>query len=303
MMNLSVEIAGIKLKNPVTVASGTFGYGLDYADFYDPSKLGAIFLKTLTLKPREGHPPQRIVETPSGMLNAIGLQNIGVERFLKEKLPQLEKIDTVLIANIAGDKIEDYAKLAEKLTAAPKISAIEINVSCTNVKKGGMAFGASCETVGEVTRSVKNVSPLPVIVKLTPNVTNIVEIALAAEASGADAISLINTFLAMAIDIENQKPILSNVTGGLSGPAIKPIALRMVWQVASAIKIPVIGIGGIMTPDDAIEFFLAGASAIAVGCGNFVDPLAPIKIISGIESYLKQKKLTSVRQLIGALKT
>ena len=302
MVDLSVNIAGLHLKNPVMVASGTFGYGLEYEDFYDPSQLGAVILKTITLTPREGNPPQRIVETPSGMLNAIGLQNVGVDCFLSENLPELERIDTHIIANIAGDTVEEYARLAEKLNGASKIKALEINVSCPNVKRGGIAFGVSPESVKEITRAVKEHTSLPVIVKLSPNVTDIVEVALAAQEAGADAVSLINTLLGMAIDIESQTPVLANITGGLSGPAIKPVALRMVWEVAQKVSIPVIGLGGIMNAEDAIEFLLAGASAVAVGTANFVEPLSPLTIISGIEDFLKRKGMKSVEESIGALR-
>lgn len=301
MVNLAIELAGIKLKNPVMVASGTFGYGEEYGELIDLNKLGAIITKSISLKPREGNPPPRIVETPSGMLNSIGLQNDGLEAFLKDRLLYLSKFDTPVIANIAGETVQEFVELAKTLSKEPKIKALEINISCPNVAKGGMQFGCSATGTEEVIKAVRKATTLPLIAKLSPNVTDITEIALKAEKAGANALSLINTVLGMAIDIETQKPKLAMKVGGLSGPAIRPIAVRMVWQVAQAVKIPVIGIGGIMTAGDAIEFLLAGASAVQVGTANFVDAQASLKIAEGIASYLEKKKLFNLKALIGKL--
>jgi dihydroorotate dehydrogenase (NAD+) catalytic subunit len=291
MAKLGTEIAGIKMKNPVMVASGTFGYGEEASKFVDLDKLGAIVTKTITLTPREGNPPPRVCETASGMLNSIGLQNKGVKDFIENALPFLSRFKTPVIANIAGDSAKEYAELAKILNKESGIKGIEINISCPNVKKGGITFGIDPDLTAEVVRSVRQSTSLPVIAKLTPNVTDIAAIAKAAEAAGADAVSLINTLLGTAIDIETRKPKLGATTGGLSGPAIKPIAVRMVWEVAQMVKIPVIGIGGIMTGEDAIEFFLAGASAVQVGTANFVDTQAPIRIVEEIKSYLNSHKL------------
>lgn len=302
MNDLSVNIGPLRLNNPVTVASGTYGYGTEYLDFYPPERLGAVFLKGVTLKPRAGNQPPRIVETPAGMLNAIGLQNVGLEEFLKVKLPALSGIGGVFIANISGDSIDEYVKIAEALNNAPQIAALEVNVSCPNVKHGGMAFGISPEATEEITRSVRAASRIPVIVKLSPNVTDIAVIARAAENGGADAVSLVNTIPGMVIDVETRRPALGNVTGGLSGPAIRPVAMRMVWQAARSVKIPVIGMGGIRTARDAVEFFLAGATAISVGTAVFQDPFAPLKILDGIVSFLETHGYSSIHDIIGQLK-
>jgi dihydroorotate dehydrogenase (NAD+) catalytic subunit len=281
-----MELAGIKMKNPVMVASGTFGFGKEYSDYIDLNKLGAIVTKSVTLKPREGNPPPRLVETPAGMLNSIGLQNEGIEYFLKEDLPFLAKFDTPTIVNIAGESVEEYAELAKILSKETMVKGIEVNISCPNVNKGGMAFGVDPNLTAEVISAVRKAATQPVIAKLTPNVTDITVIAKAAEAAGADALSLINTIVGMSIDIETGKSRLGTLTGGLSGPAVKPIAVRMVYEVAHAVKVPVIGIGGIMTGNDAIEFFLAGAKAVQVGTANFVDTEAPVRIIREIEDHV-----------------
>ncbi|OGC04982.1 dihydroorotate dehydrogenase B catalytic subunit [candidate division WOR-1 bacterium RIFOXYA12_FULL_43_27] len=280
--DLSIELAGIKLKNPVMAASGTFGYGKEYSEFCDLNQIGAIVTKSITLKPKEGNPPPRIAETPSGILNAIGLQSDGVEKFIAKALPFLEKFDVPVIASIAGGSKEEFAELAKILSKSKRIAGLELNISCPNVKKGGMLFGCDPDAAAEVTKAARKATKLPLIVKLSPNVTDITLIAKAVEKAGADALSLINTLLGMAIDINTKKPKLGNITGGLSGPAIRPIAIRMVWQTAQAVKIPIVGMGGIMTAEDAIEFFLAGASAVQVGTGNFVDPKCIIKIIEGL---------------------
>jgi dihydroorotate dehydrogenase (NAD+) catalytic subunit len=281
-----VEIAGIKMKNPVMVASGTFGFGREYSDYLDLNKLGAIITKSVTLEPREGNPPPRIVETPAGMLNSIGLQNEGIDYFLKEDLPFLAKFDTPTIVNIAGETVEEYAELAKILSKEIMVKGIEVNISCPNVKKGGMAFGVDAGLTKDVISAVRKATRQPVIAKLTPNVTDITVIAKAAVEAGADALSLINTIVGMSIDIETGKSRLGTQTGGLSGPAIKPIAVRMVYEVAHTVKVPVIGIGGIMTGNDAVEFFLAGAKAVQVGTANFVDTEAPIRIIKEIEDHV-----------------
>ncbi len=299
MADLNTEIADLKLKNPVLVASGTFGYGKEPSEFIDIRKLGGIITKSITLLPKEGNPPPRTAETPSGMLNTIGLQNEGIDSFIKKVLPFLSEFKIPVIVNIAGEKIEEYAELTKRLSKEKVVKAIEVNISCPNVKKGGMAFGIDCEATSEIIKSVKKATKLPVIAKLTPNVTDIAAIAKAAEKAGADAISLINTVLGMAIDVETQKPKISMGIGGLSGPAIKPIGVRMVYEVSKAVKIPVIGIGGIMSAEDAIEYLLAGASAIQVGTGNFVDPEIPLKIIEGIEEYMKIKKIPNLKSIIG----
>lgn len=299
---LAVEIGALKLKNPVMTASGTFGYGEEYAPYVDLNRLGAIIVKGLSLTPRRGNPSPRIMETPAGMLNAIGLQNVGVKSFIRDKLPYLRQFDTAIIANVYGETIEEYLRISEILTAADGVHALEINVSCPNVKKGGVAFGTDPDMVAEVTAGVKRVTDLPVIVKLSPNVTDIAVMAKAAEAAGADAVSLINTITGMSVDVEKRIPHLKNVTGGLSGPAIKPIALRMVWQVASQVQIPVIGIGGIMSAADALEFFIVGARAIQVGTANFVEPRATMSIIEGIEAYMKRHHIVDMDDLVGSLK-
>jgi dihydroorotate dehydrogenase (NAD+) catalytic subunit len=301
--NLSVEIGRLRLRNPVMTASGTFGYGEEYAPYVDLSRLGAIVVKGLSLKPRMGNPPPRIVETPCGMLNAVGLQNVGVNAFIREKLPFLAQFDLPVIANIFGESVEEYVKVAEILSQASGVHGLEVNISCPNVKKGGIAFGANPDMAADVTRRVKASTDLPVIVKLTPNVTDITEIAESVEAAGADAISLINTITGMSVDIERRVPHLRNITGGLSGPAIKPVALRMVWQVIQRVSVPVIGLGGIMTARDALEFLIVGARAVQVGTAHFIHPHAAIDILEGIEDYLEQHQLDDINQLIGTLKT
>jgi dihydroorotate dehydrogenase (NAD+) catalytic subunit len=301
MVNLNVQIKDLKFKNPVTTASGTFGFGEEFTDFIDLNQLGGIFVKGLTLKHREGNPYPRMAETPSGMLNAVGLQNKGVDYFINSIYPNIKDFDTEIIPNVNGSTIEDYVEVTEKLNEIEGINSIELNISCPNVKEGGMAFGVSCPSAIAVTEAVRKAYDKTLIVKLSPNVTDITEIAKGVESVGADAVSLVNTFLAMAIDAHTRKPILSTITGGLSGPAIKPIALRMVWQVYNAVKIPVVGMGGIMNATDAIEFMLAGSTAIQVGTANFIDPQISVKIIEGIELYCKQQNVTSVSDLIGAM--
>jgi dihydroorotate dehydrogenase (NAD+) catalytic subunit len=299
--DLAVTIGNMILKNPVMTASGTFGYGEEYAPFVDLNRLGAVVVKGLSLEPRSGNPPPRIMETPAGMLNAVGLQNLGVRAFIAQKLPFLRKFDTAVIANIFGETVDEYRRVAEILSGAEGVHAIEVNISCPNVNKGGIAFGARPDLAAEVTRRVRGETGFPLIVKLTPNVTDIAEIALAVEAAGADAISLINTITGMSVDIEKRRPHLANITGGLSGPAIRPVALRMVWQVVRAVKIPVIGIGGIMTASDALEFFITGATAIQVGTANFVNPVAVLEIIDGIREYLIRHEIADIAELIGSL--
>lgn len=300
MINMSVDIGGINLKNPILTASGTFGFGREYSGYYDLSKLGGIVVKGLTLEPREGNKPPRIAETPAGILNSVGLQNPGVEYFIKKELPFLREFDTAVIANIAGSTVEEYCIMAEKLGSL--VDGIELNISCPNVKEGGAAFGVSAESVYNITRKVKEQCKVPLIVKLTPNVTDIKEIAVAALEGGADALSLINTLLGMAIDINSRKPILANAVGGLSGPAIKPVAVRMVWQVAQAVNIPIIGMGGIACWQDAIEFILAGADAVSVGTANFVNPYAPMEILEGIENYLINNQFGSINEIKGNIR-
>jgi len=282
-------------------ASGTFGYGPEFSDFFDVSRIGGIFVKGTTLRDRQGNAYPRMAETPSGMLNAVGLQNKGVDYFINHILPTVKDIDTNIIVNVSGSTINEYLETAEKLNSIEKIPAIELNISCPNVKEGGMAFGTSCLSAAQVVREVRRAYQKELIVKLSPNVTDISEIALAVEAEGADSVSLINTLLGMAIDSEKRKPVLSTITGGLSGPAVKPIALRMVWQVANSVKIPVIGMGGIMNAADAIEFLLAGASAIQIGTANFIDPTVAIKVLDGINEYLDRYGFQSVTDIIGAL--
>ena len=301
MVELGIEIAGLKLKNPVMTASGTFGYGSEFDDFFDVSSLGGFVVKGTTLNPRQGNDYPRMAETPSGMLNAVGLQNRGVGYFVENIYPRLLKYDTRIFVNVSGSTIEEYIACSEQINDLEHISGIELNISCPNVKEGGMAFGTSCPAAESVVRSVRKVYNKHLMVKLSPNVTDITEIARIVEGSGADSISLINTILAMAINAESRKPVLSTITGGLSGPAIKPVALRMVWQVYNTVKIPVIGMGGIMNATDAIEFILAGASAIQVGTANFIDPLVTQHIISGIESYLERHRFNSVKDIIGNL--
>ncbi len=302
MVDLSVNIGNLKLKNPVLTASGTFGYGEEYADFVDLNRLGGFIVKGTTLNHREGNPYPRMVETPSGMLNAVGLQNKGVDYFINEIYPRIKDVDSQVIVNVSGACIEDYVQVCEKLAPLEKIEAVEINISCPNVKQGGMAFGTTYAGAESVTKAIREAYGKTMIVKLSPNVTDITEIARAVEAAGADAVSLTNTFLGMAINVETQRPYLSTITGGLSGACIRPIAVRMVWQVANAVKIPVVGLGGIMNGRDAVEFMLAGATAVQVGTANFVDPAVTVKIVDYIEDYMKRHGIESAKDLIGAMK-
>ncbi len=299
--HVRVNIGGIELKNPVMTASGTFGYAREFEHLVDLNRLGAIIVKGLSLEPAKGNPPQRIVETRCGMLNAIGLENVGLAAFVKEKIPFLAQLATPFFVNIYGKTIAEYAELAARLDDVKDIAGIEVNISCPNVKSGGMAFGAYPESASEVVRAVREKTTRHLMVKLSPNVTDIAAVARSVEAAGADSISLINTITGMAVDIETRRPKLANVTGGLSGPAIKPIALRMVWQVVQNVKIPVIGIGGIMTAEDALEFLIAGAVAVQVGTANFINPQATMDIIEGIESYLIAKKIADISDIIGSL--
>jgi len=301
-VDLRVAIGNLELQNPVMTASGTFGYGREFADFVDLQRLGAIVVKGISLTPRAGNPPPRVVETACGMLNAIGLENTGVERFISEKMPYLAALGVPVIVNILGDSVEEYRRIAQRLSDVSGIGALEVNISCPNVKKGGVAFGTDPRMAAAVTAAVKEESPAPVIVKLSPNVTDVTVVARAVEEAGADAVSLINTLIGMAIDLKSRRPRLANVIGGLSGPAIKPVALRMVYQVARVVRIPVIGIGGIATAEDAMEFMLAGASAVQVGTANFVNPYACEDVIDGISRYVSEQKLGSVRELIGSLR-
>lgn len=301
MVDLSVKLKGLEFKNPVLTASGTSGFAEELNDFYDVSKLGGILLKGITLKNRDGNPYPRMAETPSGMLNAVGLQNKGIDYFIQNIYPRIKNYDTHLIANVNGSTVEEYIELTEKVNELEHISAIELNISCPNVKEGGMSFGISCPSAEAVTREVRRVCSKHLMVKLSPNVTDITEIARAVEGQGADSVSLVNTFLGMAVDAEKRIPLLSTITGGLSGPAIKPIALRMVWQVYNAVKIPVIGMGGIMNANDAIEFMIAGASAVQVGTAIFKDPFIPVQIVEGIEDYLNRHNLNTVSDLVGSL--
>lgn len=300
-VNLSVDLAGLKLKNPLITASGTCGFGVELNEYIDIDKLGAVTVKGITVDPREGNPVPRIAETASGILNSIGLENPGIDKFISEKLPELRKFNVPVIVNISGHSLEDFAYLANKLAPYDDIAAIEVNVSCPNIAGGGMAFGTDSDLIYKVTRVVRKEYPGKIIVKLSPNVTDIVEMALAAEAAGSDIISLINTLLGMKIDIKKKKPDLANIFGGLSGPAIKPVALRMVYQLAQKVKIPIIGMGGIMSANDALEFLMAGASAVSVGTGTMVDPEIPLKIIKGLEEYLKNNSLNNVNELIGVV--
>ena len=302
MADLTTDLGKIKLKNPVMTASGTFGYGEEYADFIDISRIGAIIVKGTTLAHREGNPYPRMAETPSGMLNCVGLQNKGVDYFVENIYPRIRKVQTNMIVNVSGACVEDYVATAEKINELEDIPAIELNISCPNVKQGGMAFGTTCAGAESVVSAVRKAYKKTLIVKLSPNVTSIADIAMAAEAAGADSVSLINTLMGMAIDAEKMRPVLSTVTGGLSGPCVKPVALRMVWQVAKAVKIPVVGLGGIMNATDAVEFFLAGASAIEIGTANFIDPAVSLKVVEGINDYLERHGCKSVKEIIGALK-
>ncbi len=303
MVKLDFNIGDLHFKNPVLTASGTFGYGSEFDDFLNVSRLGGIIVKGTTLEPREGNAYPRMAETPSGMLNTVGLQNKGIDYFEKNIYPHLSAYKTNVIVNINGSYIEDYVALAERINSLDKIPAIELNISCPNVKLGGMAFGTNPGSTREVTKAVRAVYSKKLIVKLSPNVTNIVDFARIAEDEGADSVSLINTLVGMSVDIRNMRPSLSTVTGGLSGPAIKPVALRMVWQVARAVKIPVIGIGGIMNADDALEFILAGASAIQVGTASFIDPQASVKILEGIEDFLESKGFSDIKEVTGYINT
>ncbi len=299
---MKVRIGGLELKNPVMAASGTFGSGEEYKGLVDLNGLGAIVTKSVTLKAREGNPPPRMVETPSGMLNSIGIQNDGVDAFIKDKMPFLDKLKTAVVVSIAGHCLEDYARLAAKIDKVKGADAIEINISCPNVK-GGLEFSREPGSAADVVRAVRRSTRKPVITKLSPNVKDISEIALAAQEAGTDAVSLVNTFTGMAIDIGSRMPVLGNIVGGLSGPAIKPIALRMVWETARRVRVPVIGMGGIMGSDDALEFIIAGASAVQVGTANFVDPSSMAGIIRGIERYMRDRKIKDIKELTGCLKT
>jgi len=301
MVNLGISIGNLKFKNPVITASGTFGYGSEFDDFINVESLGGIILKGTTMEPREGNPYPRMAETPSGMLNAVGLQNKGIDYFEKNIYPGISGYETNVIVNINGSYLEDYIALAERVNKLEKIPAIELNISCPNVKMGGMAFGTNPDSAREVTKEVRKVYSKLLIVKLSPNVTNIVDFARIAEEEGADSVSLINTLLGMSVNVNTMKPSLSTITGGLSGPAVKPVALRMVWQVAKAVRIPVIGVGGIMNTNDAIEFFLAGASAIEVGTASFIDPQISVKIIDGISNYLTEKGFSDIKEIIGLI--
>lgn len=301
MADLSVKINNLSLKNPVMTASGTFGYGLEFADFVPLDGIGGIIVKGTTLHARQGNDYPRMAETPQGMLNCVGLQNKGVDYFCNNIYPQIKDIDTNMIVNVSGSSVDDYAECAARIDALEKIPAIELNISCPNVRQGGMAFGVSCEGAESVVRAVRKRYSKTLIVKLSPNVTNIADIARVCEAEGADSVSLINTLMGMAIDIEKRRPVLSIATGGLSGPAVKPVALRMVWQVAKAVKIPVVGLGGISTAEDAIEFLMAGATAIEIGTANFVDPQVTIKVRDGISQWLDKHGCHSVTEIIGAL--
>lgn len=301
MANLEVNIGALKLKNPVLTASGTFGYGEEFADFIDLNRLGGFIVKGTTLNHREGNPYPRMAETPSGMLNAVGLQNKGVDYFIEHIYPRIEHLDTEIMVNVSGASVADYTEVCHRLTQCPRIHAVEVNISCPNVKQGGMAFGTTCEGAAEVTRAVRKAWPGTLIVKLSPNVTSIADIARAVEAEGADAVSLINTLLGMAIDVERRRPYLSTITGGLSGPAVRPVAVRMVWQVAKAVGIPVVGLGGIMNARDALEFIMAGATAIEVGTANFIDPAVTVKIVDGINEYLNRHNLPDLASIRGII--
>ena len=300
--DMTVNIAGLTLRNPVMTASGTFGYGEEFREYVDLEMIGAFVTKGLSLKPRAGNPTPRIVETPGGMLNAIGLQNVGIDAFIQKKVPFLRSVNTPAIANFFGYTPEEYAELAARLNEIPEVAALEVNISCPNVKQGGIVFGTDPAAAASVTAACRAATKKPLIVKLSPNVTDIVEMARACEGAGADALSMINTLTGMSIDLERRKPVLANITGGLSGPAIKPVALRMVWQVAKAVKVPVIGIGGIMSAIDALEFILAGATAVQVGTASFVNPGAAQEIAQGMEQWLAQRGISDLRSLIGTLR-
>lgn len=301
MANLNVKIGGLELENPVLTASGTFGYGMEFEDFVNLKRLGGFIVKGTTLEPRQGNAYPRMVETPAGMLNAVGLQNKGVDYFIDEIYPQLKSFGPKVIVNVSGARIDDYAEVGRRLACNTGIEAIEVNISCPNVKQGGMAFGTTASGAAAVTKAVREAFPRTVIVKLSPNVTDVAEIAKAVEGEGADSVSLINTLMGMAIDVEKRRPCLSTVTGGLSGPAVRPVAVRMVWQVAKAVKIPVIGLGGIMNGRDALEFILAGATAVEVGTANFIDPSVSAKIVDEIEAYCHRHSIADIKELIGAV--
>ena len=303
LTDLSVEIGSLRLRNPLIAASGCFGYGVEYTDAVDLSTLGGVAVKGLFLKEREGHPPERIVETPSGMLNAIGLQGIGVHRFIREKLPELRRLRATVIVNICGSTLDEYVELARILSDADGVAALELNISCPNIKEGGITFGCSLHGTFDVVSAVKKVTSLPIIPKLTPNVTDVASFARASEDAGADAVSLVNTFLAMAIDIETRRPKLSNIVGGLSGPAIRPIAVRMVYECRRAVKIPVIGMGGIASARDALEFIISGATAVQVGTANFVDPFIWPKLLGGIDDYMRRHNVARIADLVGTIDT
>ncbi|HLV01951.1 MAG TPA: dihydroorotate dehydrogenase [Acidobacteriota bacterium] len=300
-VNLEVEIAGVRFKNPVLTASGTFGYGLEFAEFFDISRLGGFCTKGLSLYPMEGNPPGRISETPSGMLNAIGLENIGVDRFIAERLPQLRQYDCVIVANIFGKTIDEFVSIAEKLNGQEQVASLELNISCPNIKEGGVQFGHDPKMAFRVTQAVVEVSRKPVWVKLSPNVTDIRIFARACERAGADALSLVNTFVGMAVDVDRRRPMLSHTTGGLSGPAIRPLAVRLVRQVVETVEIPVVGIGGIASARDALEFLIAGARAIQVGTANFVDPTCAIRVIDGLQAFCTKNKISDINELVGTL--
>jgi len=301
MADLSVRIGSLELRNPFMAASGCFGYGVEYAQAFDLSTLGGVVVKGLFLKEREGHPPPRIVETPGGMLNAIGLQGIGVHRFIAERLPELRRLGATVVVNVCGSTLDEYAEVSRILSDAEGVAALELNISCPNIKEGGIQFGCSLTGTYDVVSAIRKVTSLPVIPKLTPDVTDVASFARAAEDAGADAISLVNTFLAMAIDVETRRPKLSNVMGGLSGPAIRPIAVRMVWECKQAVKLPIIGMGGIQTTSDALEFIIAGASAVQVGTANFVDPFIWPTLISGLADYMGRHNIARVSDLVGQL--
>jgi len=301
--NLAVNVGGISMKNPVMTASGTFGYGQEFAPLFDLSRLGALVIKGLSLKPAPGNPPPRTVETCGGMLNAVGLENVGLAAFAENKLPFLQSLDVAIILNIYGHSIEEYAEMSERIEDLDGIAGIEVNISCPNIKAGGVAFGTDPKIAFQVTKAVREKTKLPLIVKLTPNVTDIAIIARSVEDAGADAVSLINTITAMAVDVKTRRPKLANITGGLSGPAIKPIALRMVWNAAQAVRIPVIGVGGIIDASDALEFFIVGARAIQVGTANFVNPRASVEIVEGLDAHLAENNISDISQVIGSLRT
>jgi dihydroorotate dehydrogenase (NAD+) catalytic subunit len=300
--DLAVDVGGVKLKNPVLTASGTFGYGLEFLPYFDLSRLGGLCSKGLSPRPRKGNPPERIVETPAGMLNAIGLQNVGVDAFIEEKLPQLRAYDTAIVANVFGENEREYVEVCRKLDGAAGVHAIELNVSCPNVEAGGMIFGNDPVALGRVTRAVRKATRLPLWVKLSPNVGDIRETARAAESEGADAVSLVNTYVGMVVDVEKRRPVLANASGGLSGPAIRPLAVWLTWQVYQAVKIPIVGMGGITSARDALEFILAGATAVQVGTANFVKPGAAVDVVDGLEAWLARRGIATVRELVGSLR-